>query len=55
MKSLVAAARLLVQAKIASGTPAESAAGALAFYVLNLLDAKSRQKVNDLSQAGSSD
>lgn len=52
MKSLVQAARLLVQAKIAAGAPAESATGALAFYVLTLLDAKSRERVNsDLTQA----
>ena len=46
MKSLVAAARLLVQAKIAGGAPADSAGGALAFYIMTLLDAKSREKVN---------
>eukprot|EP00435_Cladocopium_sp_Y103_P009000 s2011_g2.t1 len=52
MKSLVQAARLLVQAKIAAGAPAESATGALAFYVLTLLDAKCRERVNaDLTQA----
>ena len=37
----------------AAGAPAESATGALAFYVLTLLDAKSRERVNsDLTQVG---
>ncbi|CAK9076270.1 ANK_REP_REGION domain-containing protein, partial [Durusdinium trenchii] len=68
MKSLVAAARLLVQAKIAGGdtttssrrvnrpedrlgAPADSANGALALYVLTLLDAKARERINQKWQS----
>ncbi|CAJ1411095.1 unnamed protein product, partial [Effrenium voratum] len=40
MKSLVAAARLLVQAKIAGGSPAETAPGAFALFALTLLGAQ---------------
>ena len=38
------------------GAPVESATGALAFYVLTLLDAKGRERVNnDLTQVGLGD
>ena len=43
---LVCAARLLVQAQLAGGAPVEGASHALGFFVLSLLDARAREKVN---------
>ena len=51
LRSLVCAARLLVQAKLAGGAPVDTASQALAFYVLTLLDARAREKVNSCWQS----